>query len=114
LDYVFFYICAIFAQSFYTESGIVSPFRHFRARNAPKTDGVVINAPECKRTSKTQLLTPIEKKRKNNNKPNCCRLSPRPYFYINTMPRGRAGDFTREELVHFLDASSIKPTSQQH
>jgi hypothetical protein len=29
------------------------------------------------------------------------------------MPRGRAADYTREELVHFLDiASSIKPKSQ--
>jgi hypothetical protein len=29
------------------------------------------------------------------------------------MPRGRAADYTREELVHFLDiASSTKPTSQ--
>jgi hypothetical protein len=86
-------------------------------RNLESCHHVAILAREMPPTlmaGKVIINTP-EQKRKNNNKPSCYRLSPRSYFYIITMPRGRAADYTREELVHFLDiASSIKPTSQQH
>jgi hypothetical protein len=59
LEYVIFYICAIFAQSIYTESGIVSPCCHFSARNAPKTNVVVIEAKpsRCRLSSKNVKIT---------------------------------------------------------